>query len=74
MKELIYENQDSWNQKDREPSQNEYLRILRASYHMAPLKIHQKGCDTFKGIVLKETLSTFYLITPENRHRLIIKS
>ena len=60
--------------KNKEPSQSEYLRILRASYHMAPLTVHQKECGTFDGIVLKETLSTFYMITPDGRHRVVIKS
>lgn len=74
MKELVYENQDSWKQKNKEPSQSEYLRILRASYHMAPLTVLRKGCEDFTGIVLKETLQTFYMITAENAHRTVIKA
>ena len=74
MKELIYETQDPLSQKDRKPAQNEYLRILRASYHMAPLRVYQNGCQTFTGVVLKETLSTFYMINAENHHRVVIKS
>lgn len=69
IKELLFEQKDLWSGKLKEPTQAEFMRILRASYHMAPLTVYQKGAEPFTGIVLKETLNTFHMITPENKHK-----
>lgn len=74
IKELLYEQKDMWTGKLKDPSQTEFLRIMRASYHMATLTVNQKGSPPFEGIVLKETLSTFHMITSDNKHKQIVKA
>ena len=74
IKELMYEQKDASTGKIKEPTQTEFLKLLRASFHMAPIIAHQKNSVPISGIVIKETYSTFCLITPKNEHKTIVKA
>lgn len=53
-----------------------YLKMLRADYHGAYLRVEKsknKYEEGLEGIVLKESLKTFLLLTKENKQKRIIK-